>query len=637
MSHSVDPRIGTELAGYRIEALLGRGGMSVVYRARDLALERRVALKLIAPELAEDERFRERFLKESKIAASIDHTNVIPIYEAGETDGLLYIAMRYVEGTDLKNLLEREGPLEPARTLTILGQVASALDAARFAHGLVHRDVKPGNILLASEPGAEPGSSAEHVYLSDFGLSKHTADQRTLTEAGQFLGTIDYVAPEQIEEGPIDGRVDVYSLGCVLYECLTGEVPYRRESKMALLYAHLQEPPPSAAALRPDLPAGIDGVIGKALAKSPDDRYPTCRELIVAARAELEAIGEQHPALVGPAPARPLLLRFGVLPVLAAALALAAAAAVPAVLLTGGGGAGTASAADLLVRIDPQTSRVVARIGVGESPSAIAIGKKVVWVGSQREGTVSMIGAGTNRVVGTFGSGGRPQDIGATDEPDTAWVASDAGIAAVRPSERLSFAPKFAASFTCCVAAEQGSVWVGSNGTILRIDPATGKVLRTFRGLVAVRDFGGRLVFGGGSLWSTNDTDAVLRLDPATGRVIATIKTGALTYPSLSFAEGSLWLASHDPGRVLRIDPGTNRVARTIGLGQVGAQGSGHFDSAWLAVEGRSLWVVDHFAGAVSRIDQTSGKILETIRVPGFPNEIEVGHGSVWVAVARYP
>ena len=261
---AADPRIGTELAGYRIEALLGRGGMSVVYRAKDLALERPVALKVLAPELAEDERFRERFLRESKLAASIDHTNVIPIYEAGETDGLLYIAMRYVEGTDLSRLLEWEGPLEPARAIAILGQAASALDAARFAHGLVHRDVKPGNILIASEQGAD---SPDHVYLSDFGLSKRAADERSLTEGGQFFGTLDYVAPEQIEGEPVDGRTDVYSLGCVLYECLTGHVPFAKDTKTALLWAHLQEPPPTVTGLRGDLPAGIDTVVARALAK----------------------------------------------------------------------------------------------------------------------------------------------------------------------------------------------------------------------------------------------------------------------------------------------------------------------------------------------------------------------------------
>ncbi len=262
-----DLSVGSELLGYRVEAVLGRGGMSVVYLAEDLRLRRKVALKLLAPALAEDEAFRERFLVESELAASLDHPNVVPIYAAGEADERLFIAMRYVEGSDLKELL-RDGPLAPERAVRLCGQVADALD---FAHerGLVHRDVKPSNVLL---------DAREHVYLADFGLTRRVAEPRGV-EPGLF-GTIDYIAPEQIRGEEVDGRADVYALGCLLCECLTGEPPFRRSTDAAALYAHLEE--------EPKVPPGLEEVIGKALAKEPDERYGTCTELVEAAR---EALG----------------------------------------------------------------------------------------------------------------------------------------------------------------------------------------------------------------------------------------------------------------------------------------------------------------------------------------------------------
>ncbi len=287
---TTDPRIGTELAGYRIESLLGRGGMSVVYLAEQEFPKRKVALKLLAPELAEDEAFRERFIRESNAAASIDDPNIVPIYGAGEADGVLYIAMRYVEGTDLRRVLDQEGPLDPIRAVSIVTQAASALDVAH-ASGLVHRDVKPGNILLAAR--AAGSGPLDHVYVSDFGLIKRRGAEKDLTRSGQIMGSVDYIAPEQILGKPVDGRADVYSLGCVLYECLTGDVPFPGDVDMAAMWAHVHEKPPKATATRPELPPGIDDVIVKALAKSPDDRFATCEELAVAAR---ETVGEPAPA-----------------------------------------------------------------------------------------------------------------------------------------------------------------------------------------------------------------------------------------------------------------------------------------------------------------------------------------------------
>ena len=237
-----DPRVGTELAGHRVEAVIGRGGMSVVYLAEHIGLHRKVALKVLGPELAEDEAFRERFIHESRITAGLDHPNIVTVYDAGEADGVLFISMRYVEGTDLEHLLRTEKRLEPSRAVALISQAAAALDAAHAA-GLVHRDVKPGNILLTS--GSR--SSADRAYLSDFGVTKRVETGASLTRTGQFVGTVDYVAPEQIQGGDVDGRADVYSLACVLYRCLTGEVPFPRDTDVARIYAQLRTGHPRPA------------------------------------------------------------------------------------------------------------------------------------------------------------------------------------------------------------------------------------------------------------------------------------------------------------------------------------------------------------------------------------------------------
>jgi len=275
----VDPRIGTVFAGHRIEEVIGRGGASVVYLAEHLRLGRRVALKVLAPHLAEDEMFRERFIRESRIAAGLDHPNVVTVYDAGEVEDGLYISMRYVEGSDLGKILHDEGALEPPRAILILSQVASGLDAAH-TQGLVHRDVKPGNVLVES-----PGSVRERAYLSDFGISKRTTTGSGLTRTGQFVGTVDYVAPEQITGEPIDGRTDVYSLGCVLYQCLSGRVPFHADTEVATIYRQLND----AAPVVEDFPDadGVNRVIAKALSKSKEDRYHSCGALIEAVRGPL--------------------------------------------------------------------------------------------------------------------------------------------------------------------------------------------------------------------------------------------------------------------------------------------------------------------------------------------------------------
>jgi serine/threonine-protein kinase len=273
--------VGRRVADYLVEREIGRGGMAVVYRARDLRLDRTVALKLLAPELARNDTFRKRFTHESRVAASIDHPHIVPVFEAGETDGLLYIAMRYVPGQDLRVLLDRMGPLPVVAAGRIAAQVASALDAAH-AHDLVHRDVKPGNVLVAEGTDSD---HPEHVYLTDFGLTKKSLSLTGFTTVGQFVGTLDYVAPEQISGRPVDGRCDVYSLGCVVFETLAGAPPFRRDDDMALLWAHQFDPAPPLTGERPDLPAGVDAVMAKALAKSPEDRYGSCGEFVAALRA----------------------------------------------------------------------------------------------------------------------------------------------------------------------------------------------------------------------------------------------------------------------------------------------------------------------------------------------------------------
>jgi serine/threonine-protein kinase len=284
--------IGKQIAAYRIEQEIGRGGMAVVYRARDLRLDRTVALKLLAPELARNDTFRQRFTHESRAAAAIDHPHIVPVFEAGETDGVLYIAMRYVAGSDLRHLLDRQGPLAPATALRIAAQVASALDAAH-EHGLVHRDVKPGNILVARGTDSD---HPEHAYLTDFGLTKKSLSLTGFTTVGQFVGTLDYVAPEQISGKPVDARCDVYGFACVVHECLAARPPFRRDDDMALLWAHQYDEPPPLTSSRPDLPAPVDAVFAKALAKSPDDRYDSCLAFVAALRLALRGDPERaHP------------------------------------------------------------------------------------------------------------------------------------------------------------------------------------------------------------------------------------------------------------------------------------------------------------------------------------------------------
>ncbi len=294
--------IGARVGQYRLERRLGGGGMAVVYLARDERLDRPVALKVLAPVLAEDEAFRKRFIRESRAAAAVEDPHIIPVFEAGEAGGMLYIAMRYVPGGDVRTMVRRDGPLPPGRAAAVIAQVASALDAAHAA-GLVHRDVKPANMLVDRR-----SNRSDHVYLADFGLSKkRLVASAGLTGTGQFVGTLDYSAPEQIRGRPADGRTDQYALACAAFELLTGAPPFHHEEATAVMYAHLSEPPPPVTSRRAGLPPAVDQVVARALAKVPADRYASCQEF---ADALLQALGTLSPssplgASDGPAPSHP--------------------------------------------------------------------------------------------------------------------------------------------------------------------------------------------------------------------------------------------------------------------------------------------------------------------------------------------
>jgi hypothetical protein len=277
---------GTTIRGYRIEGEIGRGGMGVVYRATQIDLGRTVALKLIAPDLSEDPEFVQRFQRESRTAASIEHPNVIPVYDAGEEAGRVFIAMRLVEGADLGQRLERDGAMDPARAANVMAQIAAALDAAH-AHGLVHRDVKPANVLIEGDAGSET------AYLTDFGLTKRAESESGMTLTGHFVGTVDYIAPEQARGEAVDARTDVYALGCLLFRMLTGEVPYPRDSAVAKIFAHVNDPPPSVSDRAGAGLGPFDAVIERAMAKDPAHRFPSAGDL--ARAAEAAARGQELP------------------------------------------------------------------------------------------------------------------------------------------------------------------------------------------------------------------------------------------------------------------------------------------------------------------------------------------------------
>ena len=628
------PRIGGELAGYRLERLLGRGGMGVVYLAEDTRLGRKVALKLLAPELAEDDRFRERFLRESQLAASIDHSNVIPIYEAGEADGLLFIAMRYVEGTDLKKLLAEEGKLDPARAIALASQIADALDTAH-EHGLVHRDVKPGNVLIARQRGRE------HCYLADFGLTKQSASETGLPETEQFVGTPDYVAPELIEGEAADGRADQYSLACLLYECLTGQPPYRGESLLGTLWAHVDDPPPTVTGQQPDLPGEIDDVIARGMAKIPADRYPTCHELVDAAR---DALG------VSAAPARSR-TRILVPLLLALALALAAAAISAGVLLQRGEAKAAKPPApstaptlapdvDSVQHIDPATNALVATVGVGRDPGGVAVAEDAVWVTTKLEGTVSRIDPKTGEVKKTVPVGDHPFDVVVADRH--LWIVDQDALLYVLDPTSLEFVETLTTQQTggpSFIAGSNDALWAtlrcrcGGGGLISPFGDIHGVIRLGFGGTspsVAVIEVPNSkttgIAVGEGAVWVPNDYGGLaelMRFDPEAMTLGRTIRLDGGS-AGIAVGAGAVWVANPVGDTVSRVDPATNRVTDRIAVGDTPlavAYGDG------------SVWVANRADGTVSRIDPATNSVVTTIDVGPSPDHIAVGEGGVWVTV----
>ena len=641
MTTPADPRLGSRLAGYRIQAPLGRGGMGMVYRAEQTGPHRPVALKLLLDPATASQTFRERFLRESELAAAIDHPNVLPVYDAGETDGVLWIAMRYVDGIDLAALLARDGPLPAEQALAIAGQVAGALDAAH-ARGLAHRDVKPANILLAMDGGA-----VAHAYLADFGLTKRIGGTRGLTVSGQVLGTIDYVAPEQVEGGEVDGRADQYSLGCVLFECLTGVVPFRRDSELAVLWAHVHDPPPQLRDYRPDLPAALDDAIGRALAKAPGDRYPSCGALVVATQAALAGAaptGLRH--RIGRAVRRrarrrrrPGLTRRSSLVLSVTAAVLSAVLLAVAVVLARDRGEppgpttpAVVLAADRAVRIDPATYEPEAAVAVGTEPSVVAGGGGLVWV-ANRDGSVSVVDPGTNRVQTTIpASGSGPVGQGGPGlnyASGSLWLANTAQrrVARVEPDAEPTARIPVGASPNAIVAA-QDDVWVAARtesagGLVARIDAGANQVVgRPVRlphaptGLAITPD--------GETVWVATPADrTVHRIDTGTGSV------DPIELPEApdqaAYGDGAVWVTSTTANAVMRIDAGTSKW-ETIPVGN-GPTG--------IAVGADRVWVANSQDGTVSAIDPQTNEV-GTRRLGFQPTAVAVvaEQRAVWVALA---
>jgi YVTN family beta-propeller protein len=596
---AAEERIGTELAGYGVERVLGRGGMSVVYLAHDPRLKRNVALKLLASDLAQDDGFRVRFLRESQLAASLDHPNVVPVYEAGEAEGLLYIAMRHVVGTDLRALLRAEGALAPERALALVGQVANALDAAH-ERGLVHRDVKPSNVLLTGRSGEE------HCYLADFGLSTSASD-RSAADPHKMVGTIDYIAPEQIRGLEVDGRADVYSLTCLLYECLVGDVPFRRPSEVAVIYAHLEEPAPKVSERAPTLPATLDPVFEQGTAKRPDERWQTCAGLVEAA----------HSALGGEAVSVRVRRRRRRRGVVAGLAGLAAAAAVVAALSLGGGDAALAQS-DSLVRVDVPGAEPGAGLAVGAHPTAVTVCGGSVWV-TTRAGVVFQVEPRTltpHRVRVR----GRPSDV--TDLGDLAAVVSG-------PPERVTIVDSQFGLISGVVHIPDGGaaatavafgrdVWVAnpSGHRLELLDPPYTAVAGSVRLPAAPRlvEAGERAVWavGGRTLW---------RVDPGARRVVASIRL-PFAPSAIAAGSGGVWLADSAGDQVVRLDPVKGHRVQAVEVGDAPVA---------IAVGAGAVWVANRADGTVTRIDPRRNAVAKTIRVGAEPVDLVAGLGAVWV------
>ena len=630
-----DPLPGSEIAGFRLEELLGRGGMGAVYRAEDVRLGRKVALKLLVPELAESERFRERFFRESQIAASLDHPHIVPIYAAGEAEGRLYLAMRYVEGDDLRRLIAREAPLDPDRALRLIEQVGDALDVAH-ERGLVHRDVKPANVLIAGRSGRE------HCYLTDFGLTKQTSSISGLTGTGELVGTIEYVSPEQIRGETVDARADVYSLGCVLYECLAAERPFARDSEVATLWAHVNEPPPALAGTHAELGSEIDAVMTRALAKAPADRHGSCGELVASARAALGLPDVSSPS-TRPRPRRARRLTPTRWPVRVRALVGAAAAVVllaavaGAVLLRGPHGLTGIRPLSVGV-IDPASSEIVADIPVGFESSLLAAGEGFVWVLDQKASTLTRIDPATMEVVGP------PRGIPADGIPialavgeGSVWVAVNEGrtlaVIEIGPElgnvrGRIVLQTTQTGTFSVlreavALAVGEHAVWAleRGQGEVTRIDPQTGRPKRLAEGLGASSS----IAAGGGAVW-LGGINGVSKLDPATGAELgSTFVDGVLESETTAIAVGTdaVWFTGSSSAKLWQIQSGGETVLDSFPVGAG--------PSAVAVGAGGTVWVANSADESVSRVESGDDS-SQRIELGASPGGIITAFGRVWTS-----
>lgn len=569
-----DARIGSDVAGFRIVSVLGQGGMGTVYVAEQSSPRRKVALKLLRPDLSTDEAFQRRFAHESEAAASTEHPNIVPIYSSGEADGVLYIAMRYVDGTDLRERIAKAGAVPLEQAVDIVSQVAGALDAAH-RRGLVHRDVKPGNILLDDHGNA---------YLTDFGLIKRSEVSTGITKTGQFMGSIEYCAPEQIRGEEIDGRADVYSLGCVLYECLAGRPPFKRDTEIATLYAHLEQPPPSLPTPSGAAP-GLDRVLARAMAKRPSDRYATAGELARAAR---------HAAGVTSGERETVEPRRRGLVILAAVLAVAAVSVIGLVLLrsdstetgpraTSRSVTGNAS----VVRLDSESGEVAQTVGGFTLSEAaffapgLAVGEGGVWVGAA---------------------------------PDVLHVDPVTGT--IRATIAL---PRSASTLP---AVGFRTVWVSTGSTLQRINPATDELLRPIDVAPPRENLFGTpfIATGQGAVWTATET-TLTKVDPVQSRVVGRFPVEGAT--GLAVGEGAVWVIDNLSGELVRIDPRTGEQTGAVNL-------SGSLDD--IAVGGGVVWVLDKDAGTVALVDPAALSVQDSIRVGADERDLTFGDGAAWLA-----
>jgi streptogramin lyase len=620
---SQDTRIGTEIAGYRIESLIGRGGMSVVYLAHHEGLERKAALKLLAPELAENDAFRQRFIRESRVAAGLDHPNVIPVYDAGEVDGLLFIAMRYVSGSDLKTLLADHGRLDAADVVRVMSQLGAALDAAH-EEGLVHRDVKPANVLLSR---ATPPAKVGHLYLADFGLTKKSLSGSGITRSGQFVGTIDYVAPEQIRSEPVDGRTDVYSLGCLLYECLSGEPPFVRDTEVAVMFSHLNDPPPKPSDTHPELPRAVDDVVAKSMAKVPADRYASAGELAGAAIQALRPALGAAPEVGSPVAAPPTRARRRrSVMVGGAGVALVVAVAVILALVAGNGGAPPAAATS-----PPDSHAAIPTVSASPTSPGITVPAGFQGVARLDSRTGALADRYPLALPGCPCRTNRLRPLLAAE--GAVWVERGGyttELVKINPDDgtkvdRVKLLPS--ATESMWLAAGESSLWVltfrgllggFASDTLFRIDPGSDAIVAR----ISINGTGAGLAIGSREgVWVARTDGTLLQIDPGKNRIARTLSVGDLG-SGVAVAGGYIWMSNNIAGVVYRVDPATERVT-TVSL-------PGGADD--IAGDATGVWVMDRASGFVVRIDPGTDDLGQQIRVGPEPTDIAVGAGDVWVA-----